>query len=320
MKNLFIISEEEKKRILGLHESAAKRQYLSEQESEETKLRKSLNPIANEITMIVPGNRFVNVDETKLINAILKIPDVNTLNAVNNDLKRYYSNKAIKYTGLDAVIADSIGAFDSGKERLRPHLQKLLGRNSTQNLGTSNFKFPDLNTIMASQEQQKRDTTTQQQKTNTSATEKTTDTGQANPAQRVVPTSIEQLSQKGYYLRKGDKGNLVKIVQNKLLDAGEEVSVTSVFDDMTKQGVINFQTKNGLKADGIIGPKTWGILSKTQTQKMTTKDTEPLKSIAPSNVPADYGKTNQGVANPNQTPIRGTGRGSGLGNMEFNQP
>ena len=32
MKNLFILSEEEKNRILNLHESATKRQYLSEQE------------------------------------------------------------------------------------------------------------------------------------------------------------------------------------------------------------------------------------------------------------------------------------------------
>ena len=31
MKNLFILSEEEKNRILNLHESATKRQYLSEQ-------------------------------------------------------------------------------------------------------------------------------------------------------------------------------------------------------------------------------------------------------------------------------------------------
>ena len=31
MKNLFIISEEEKERILNIHESATKRQYLKEE-------------------------------------------------------------------------------------------------------------------------------------------------------------------------------------------------------------------------------------------------------------------------------------------------
>ena len=36
MKNLFIINEEEKKRILNLHESASKRHYLSEQEYKST--------------------------------------------------------------------------------------------------------------------------------------------------------------------------------------------------------------------------------------------------------------------------------------------
>jgi len=309
MKNLFIISEEEKKRILGLHESATKRHYLSEQESEETKLRKSLNPIANEITMIVPGSRFVNVDETKLINTILKIPDVSTLNAVNNDLKRYYANKTIKYSGLDAVIADSIGAFDSGKERLRPHLQKLLGRNSTQNLGTSNFKFPDLSVIMANQIQQQRDTASQNTKTNTTTqqqnkdnntTQKTADTGKANldttqVKQRTFPTSIEQLSQKGYYLRKGDKGPLVKIIQTRLLDAGEDVSLTSVYDDMTKQAVMSFQTKNNLlnpktkQPDGIVGPITWGLLSKSKMENMKTKEVTSIPTN--TNEPADNRRT-----------------------------
>ena len=93
MKNLFVITEEERKRILGLHESATKRQYLGEQESAEAKYRKSLHPVTNEITMIAQGNRFTDVDETKLVNAILKIADIDTLKRVNNELKNYYSNK-----------------------------------------------------------------------------------------------------------------------------------------------------------------------------------------------------------------------------------
>jgi peptidoglycan hydrolase-like protein with peptidoglycan-binding domain len=338
MKNLFIITEEERKRILGLHESATKRQYLSEQESEETKLRKSLNPIANEITMIVSGNRFQNVDETKLINAILKIPDVSTLNAVNNDLKRYYANKTNKYTGLDAVIADSIGTLDSGKERLRPHLQKLLGWNSTQNLGTSNFKFPDLSVIMANQIQRQRDTASQNTKTNTTTqqqnkdnntTQKTADTGKANPdttqvKQRTVPTSTEQLTQKGYYLRKGDKGPLVNTIQTRLIDAGEDVALTSIFDDMTKKAVMSFQTKNNLvnsktkQPDGVVGPKTWGILSNTNRENMKSKEVTSIPTN--TNEPADnrrtperpgqdfnYQSNQKGVA-PEMTPIPDQGQ------------
>ena len=92
-----------------------------------------------------------------------------------------------------------------------------------------------------------------------------------------------------------------------MLDAGEDVSLTSVYDDMTKQAVMSFQTKNNLvnpktkQPDGIVGPITWGILSKVVRQDSSVKDTGPLKTIGPSNVPDNYGQTNQGVANPNQS-------------------
>lgn len=230
MKNLFIISEEEKRRILGLHESATKRQYLSEQWPKGQLFRKG-------------GMENGRTDVVDATGKWVRIASGNDF-----DLPIY---------GSQAPIGGTVKK------------------------------------------------------------------GVADPNQRTVPTSTNQLTQKGYYLRKGDKGPLVKTIQTKLLDAGEDVALTSIFDDMTKKAVMSFQTKNNLvnsktkQPDGIVGPKTWGILSKVVRQDSTVKDTEPSKLIGPNNVPDNYGQTTQGVADVNSTPVNATRGGSGMGQMYF---
>lgn len=56
-------------------------------------------------------------------------------------------------------------------------------------------------------------------------------------------------------LRVGSRGQAVRDVQAKL-----KVTVDGVFGLATKAAVVKFQTANGLKADGIVGPVTWGKL------------------------------------------------------------
>lgn len=282
MKKLFVITEEEKKRILGLHENATKRHYLNEQLD-----------TSNCDNYYIPTNG-------KVIKA-------------TNEMKACDTKRDFKKTPCVTQRLSQRGVNGSGEPYYFFGGKRIYGKTKTfPNKGgvTSNsdtgmvemfFTCADIEKILKGGDSQ-------------------TNPAETQLKQRTVPTSIDQLSQKGYYLRKGDKGELVRTIQRRLLDAGEDVALTSVFDDMTKNAVMSFQTKNNLKADGVVGPKTWALLSKSQMKNMTTKDTEPLKSIAPSNVPDNYGQTNQGVANPNQTPIRGTGRGSGLGQIELNQP
>jgi peptidoglycan hydrolase-like protein with peptidoglycan-binding domain len=251
MKNLFIITEDEKKRILGLHEDATKRQYLSEQYNPNT-----------EVLVVGTGDQPSVVFNKQTKKAVrFGNPTSDTKVRLSNDKNR---QEGETYAKDPSII-------------------------SQYKFAVTNKKIPTDAQIAT-------------------LTKTITNTGLTNPVQkRTFPTSIEQLTQKGYYLRKGDKGPLVKTIQTKLLDAGEDVSLTSVFDDMTKKAVMSFQTKNNLisprtkQPDGIVGPNTWGILSKVVRQDSPVKDTEPLKLISPSNVPADYGKTNQGVSNPNQT-------------------
>ena len=67
-------------------------------------------------------------------------------------------------------------------------------------------------------------------------------------------------------LRKGSKGEDVKVLQAKLAGAGfkgigsAEIIVDGIFGDNTEYALKQFQKKKGLLADGIAGSKTWIVL------------------------------------------------------------
>ena len=60
--------------------------------------------------------------------------------------------------------------------------------------------------------------------------------------------------------KQGDKGAGVKAVQQRLKDLGVAIGVDGSFGPKTAQAVKGFQGKKGLKADGVVGPKTWAAL------------------------------------------------------------
>ena len=61
-------------------------------------------------------------------------------------------------------------------------------------------------------------------------------------------------------LRRGDRGNLVWILQSALWIQGFRTNPDGVFGPLTEQTVRNFQTARGLSPDGIAGPITFGEL------------------------------------------------------------
>jgi peptidoglycan hydrolase-like protein with peptidoglycan-binding domain len=56
-------------------------------------------------------------------------------------------------------------------------------------------------------------------------------------------------------LRRGDTGNLVRQIQNKVRTAE-----TGTFDAITEAEVRQYQRDHNLVPDGIIGPRTWAAL------------------------------------------------------------
>lgn len=61
-------------------------------------------------------------------------------------------------------------------------------------------------------------------------------------------------------LKRGNRGNKTRLLQFLLQNYGYNLSRDGIFGQQTETAVINFQQKNGLKADGIVGPLTWAKL------------------------------------------------------------
>lgn len=62
-------------------------------------------------------------------------------------------------------------------------------------------------------------------------------------------------------LRSGDVGTDVFKLQEMLNALGYNVSMTGQFDSVTTIAVKDFQAKNGLNPDGVVGPLTWGRIN-----------------------------------------------------------
>ncbi|WP_308633824.1 cell wall hydrolase [Paenibacillus silvisoli] len=69
-------------------------------------------------------------------------------------------------------------------------------------------------------------------------------------------------------LQKGSKGGDVADLQFRLQTLGFfKAKITTTYGMATRNAVANFQRANGLKADGVAGPKTWGKLKKLSVNK-----------------------------------------------------
>ena len=62
-------------------------------------------------------------------------------------------------------------------------------------------------------------------------------------------------------LRRGAKGDIVKVLQTALSKDGSSLEIDGIFGPGTQSAVRSFQKRHGLVVDGIVGPKTWGALA-----------------------------------------------------------
>lgn len=61
-------------------------------------------------------------------------------------------------------------------------------------------------------------------------------------------------------VRRGDRGEAVRQVQQRLADRGWHIDVDGIFGPQTERVVTQFQAEKGLVVDGIAGPQTWHAL------------------------------------------------------------
>ena len=99
----------------------------------------------------------------------------------------------------------------------------------------------------------------------------------------------------------GSKGSDVTELQKLLNNNGYSLDVDGVFGSKTQAAVKDYQQKNNLSVDGIVGNNTWGALSKATTSATTTPSTT---APAETTTPATEEKTPKfeyGEYNPSDT-------------------
>ena len=88
-----------------------------------------------------------------------------------------------------------------------------------------------------------------------------------NNADNWIKRLQEECNKQGFSsyptLRKGARGNITKLLQEKLVSLGYNTNgVDGIFGSGTEKAVISFQKNNGLVIDGIVGKNTWNKLLK----------------------------------------------------------
>jgi putative chitinase len=79
-------------------------------------------------------------------------------------------------------------------------------------------------------------------------------------------------------IRIGSNGPMVKQLQNFLKESPD-----GVFGSFTEQSVKAWQTKNGLVPDGVVGPKTWGVMFPLEIEPFPCK-LDGLRTFIPDEV------------------------------------
>ena len=84
-------------------------------------------------------------------------------------------------------------------------------------------------------------------------------------------------------LRRGSKGEYVTLLQTQLVQRGYNIGSAGIDGDFgrgTEAAVKEFQTDNGLTADGIVGRKTWAALEEASPTLYSVKIPHLSKSKA----------------------------------------
>lgn len=119
------------------------------------------------------------------------------------------------------------------------------------------------------------DTTPPKTDTKPSTPTKTTTSTKTSTSTKTT-TSVQTSSGVKRLLAFGSYGGDVKLVQTKLNENGYKLKVDGIYGKLTQAAVKSYQSKNGLKADGIVGPKTLAKLmpAKPATTKADTAKVE----------------------------------------------
>ncbi|WP_460466853.1 C40 family peptidase [Calidifontibacter terrae] len=75
-----------------------------------------------------------------------------------------------------------------------------------------------------------------------------------------------------YVVSYGSTGTYVKTAQQRLVARGYRIATDGHFGPATRTAVRSFQSRNGLSADGVVGPMTWSKLGGVPSGSTTSRD------------------------------------------------
>ncbi len=106
---------------------------------------------------------------------------------------------------------------------------------------------------------------------------KTTDTKKDDNKSDTKTDTSAALNLNGTVLKRGSKGTLVSQLQTLLNQHGAKLTVDGDFGAATEAAVKSFQAKNGLEADGVVGPKTAAKLTTSASSDSNKGKTDTTK-------------------------------------------
>lgn len=89
----------------------------------------------------------------------------------------------------------------------------------------------------------------------------------------------------------------IKLIQDTLKLQGYQLDINGIFDDKTKEAVINYQSSTGLKKDGIIGKNTWKSLLELNDVNIEPKITNIKTTPVQKTEQAPINTTKQSTTN-----------------------
>jgi peptidoglycan hydrolase-like protein with peptidoglycan-binding domain len=245
MKNLFLINEEERNRILGMHETATKRHYLSEQQTTENVIR------------------LTESDLKKTIEKVLLWEDVESLPDMKNvPLGKVQSvQQALVDAGYNIGPTGVDGVFGANTRSAVLKYQKDNGIKQTGNVGSITSKrlgVQQLTSVKPSQSQ-----------TRTATTQKKTTVPQTNTNKTIVPNNNNKFKLKGNFKDKEfntvTKDTFSDTFKDVTLKKQAENTIKSMANTQKEIGKISektYQQLNQLKTKGELKKYSFIIINK----------------------------------------------------------
>lgn len=101
-------------------------------------------------------------------------------------------------------------------------------------------------------------------------------------------------------VRYGSSGSDVKKLQQELNKNGYKLDVDGKFGSKTQAAVRDYQSKNGLSVDGIVGSNTWGRLSSASTSSKKTSSAKKTGAVLKETTRPEYKKSNAVISAENK--------------------